>query len=890
MHQGSPQDENRVTPQDLERLSFNQYRYLSGKRSLVSPTGVETRLRSKTRQVFEILASQADGIVSKDELINLVWGDVIVTDDTLNQSIREIRKALGDTERKVLETVSRQGYILHAVKKSAAEETNPTAAQKKRLQNRPVLPLIAAAVLCVLGISYGLMHQSTDTEDTTVASATTASNSIDNTLNNNTEIVTPQALPIAVADSSLSQSVRENLEVSVELTGSIKSERAEDLVRSVVSELSRYSNIDPTQSQSTNTDYKLELYLHRVDSDAVNLQLHYLPSNELVLSENITFEQKNIASAMLMAGRVAALIGSPAGGAIGHHLMKVSRSKSAQELSRPECLAHGYGCTSCSGEFDTISQKAVQCIARILENDPTDPDAWALQSTILSRQYLWGSSLQEPLRTNKDKRHHLKSKAIEAATRAEALADGNNPSVYWGMVQAYLASCDADKAQVAIERGLNINPNDPNMLAVYGNFLSYVGKWDQGKELVQQAQHSDLRFFKNWWYMAEAKWYYRRGEYQQAYDIFIKSFNERNWLSHLQLAYTLPHLGRIEEAKQALEDFMRVAPAMTREHVYEFYNSYCFDDEFLNRVKTAFDLIDMPSRGSGDNFDEIRPISASVERIADRTVEYVDVGDGIPLLFVHGSMSDYRTWGYMLLPMSERHRFLSYSLRYFGTLDWPEGKIQFDENVDAQDLISFIEHKNLGPVYLVGWSRSGSITSMVARARPDLVKGLIVYEPVLNELLDPETNPDAVTEGRLNFSRVADYVEKGDPESAVKVFFETALERKPGEFFAEPTALQRVLLDNARTVPLNFSEPAPNQPVVNCDYIKEIKVPGLILYGENTNPPWQYMSTRFAECMPQGQALAVRDANHDGPLSQPRLVTDHINRFIDSVEITAPEK
>ena len=276
MNQVSSQGDNGNTSQDLERLSFNEYRYLSGKRSLVSPAGVETRLRSKTRRVFEILASQADGIVSKDELINLVWDDVIVTDDTLNQSIREIRKALGDTERKVLETVPRQGYILHAVRTPAKEEINPTLAQKKRSQNRPVLLLIAA-VLCFFGISYALMHKSTITGDSTVATGTIASNSTSNTLNNKVEIVTPQASPIAAADTN--HSVRENLEVSVELIGNKKSEPAGDLVRSVVSELSRYSNIDPTQSQNVNTNYKLELSLHSGDPHTVNLLLHHLPSN-----------------------------------------------------------------------------------------------------------------------------------------------------------------------------------------------------------------------------------------------------------------------------------------------------------------------------------------------------------------------------------------------------------------------------------------------------------------------------------------------------------------------------------------------------------------------------------------------------------------------------------
>jgi pimeloyl-ACP methyl ester carboxylesterase len=88
--------------------------------------------------------------------------------------------------------------------------------------------------------------------------------------------------------------------------------------------------------------------------------------------------------------------------------------------------------------------------------------------------------------------------------------------------------------------------------------------------------------------------------------------------------------------------------------------------------------------------------------------------------------------------------------------------------------------------------------------------------------------------------------------------------------------LQRVVLDNARTLPLNFGEHAPNQPVVDCDYINTLKVPGLILYGEHTNYPWQA----------DGESIAVTNANHDGPLSQPQQVADLIDQFIQNVELS----
>lgn len=51
-------------------------------------------------------------LVTRDQLIQSVWGDTIVTDNSLAQCISEIRSVLGPTRSDGLETVPRRGYIL----------------------------------------------------------------------------------------------------------------------------------------------------------------------------------------------------------------------------------------------------------------------------------------------------------------------------------------------------------------------------------------------------------------------------------------------------------------------------------------------------------------------------------------------------------------------------------------------------------------------------------------------------------------------------------------------------------------------------------------------------------------------------------------------------------
>src|SRR5207253_8549847 len=70
------------------------------------------RLRPRSYDVLLHLARNAGRLVSKQELMDIVWKDVAVTDDSLVQCLMEIRRALGDAEH-VVETVRGRGYLFN---------------------------------------------------------------------------------------------------------------------------------------------------------------------------------------------------------------------------------------------------------------------------------------------------------------------------------------------------------------------------------------------------------------------------------------------------------------------------------------------------------------------------------------------------------------------------------------------------------------------------------------------------------------------------------------------------------------------------------------------------------------------------------------------------------
>lgn len=82
---------------------------------LFDAQGRPAGLRAQALRVLLVLGERAGQVVGKDELLRQVWGDVVVTEDSLVQAIGDIRRVLGAPGPEVLRTVPRRGYLLSLV-------------------------------------------------------------------------------------------------------------------------------------------------------------------------------------------------------------------------------------------------------------------------------------------------------------------------------------------------------------------------------------------------------------------------------------------------------------------------------------------------------------------------------------------------------------------------------------------------------------------------------------------------------------------------------------------------------------------------------------------------------------------------------------------------------
>jgi adenylate cyclase len=71
----------------------------------------EIELRRKNFQFLHFLVENAGRLISKEELAEVLWPNVTVGDDSVVQCVSDLRHALGDSQRRIIKTLPRRGYL-----------------------------------------------------------------------------------------------------------------------------------------------------------------------------------------------------------------------------------------------------------------------------------------------------------------------------------------------------------------------------------------------------------------------------------------------------------------------------------------------------------------------------------------------------------------------------------------------------------------------------------------------------------------------------------------------------------------------------------------------------------------------------------------------------------
>ncbi len=238
-----------------------------------------------------------------------------------------------------------------------------------------------------------------------------------------------------------------------------------------------------------------------------------------------------------------------------------------------------------------------------------------------------------------------------------------------------------------------------------------------------------------------------------------------------------------------------------------------------------------------------------------------------PVVMVHGSMD--RSAG--LLRLSRRidgeFRVVRYDRRGYGRSAHVGPPWTAPANV--QDLAGLVERTaHGGRVAIVGHSYGGNVALALAASRPDLVRGVVVYETPLS-WLDwwPGTTAGAAAMGAAG------------PGDAAEAFMRRLVGDEAWERLPTSTQQQRRAEGPAMVAELaDLRRQAPWQA-------GDVRVPVLALYGERGRPHHRAAMEHLGETLPDCRVEMVGDCGHAGPHTHAGVVAAPIVRFVRSLAV-----
>lgn len=245
-------------------------------------------------------------------------------------------------------------------------------------------------------------------------------------------------------------------------------------------------------------------------------------------------------------------------------------------------------------------------------------------------------------------------------------------------------------------------------------------------------------------------------------------------------------------------------------------------------------------------------------------ITYERVGEGPPLVLVHGGAVDSRIWRPQLAALADEFTVVAWDEPGAGrSSDIPTefGLVDY-----AHSLAALIEALALGPVHVAGLSWGGTVAVELYRHHPELVATLILagaYAGWKGSL--PEGEVDARVEGVLRMLAAPD--EKlahpnlfaGDP---------------PAEFVPlldEMTA--DVRRESLRTEVLVMAEADQR------DLLPRIAVPTLLIWGEQDVRSPLSVARQFEQAIPDTKLVVIPDCGHVSNLERPEEFNDAVRAF-----------
>ncbi len=278
------------------------------------------------------------------------------------------------------------------------------------------------------------------------------------------------------------------------------------------------------------------------------------------------------------------------------------------------------------------------------------------------------------------------------------------------------------------------------------------------------------------------------------------------------------------------------------------------------------------------------PPPANITDVNGTRLAYRLSGDrGAPVVFVHGSLGDLRSWARQENAFAQYFHVLVYSRRYHPPNPRVEDNQAYSPQLHAEDLAALVLTLDIAPAHIVG-SDYGAYTGLqLVRDHPQLVRSLVLAEPPIFSLLTGSEAGDSArrffyTNG-LDPARAA--FSRGDSVAGLRYYVDAVSGR--GTFDRLPPATRADMLAHSFEMRRELLTERPEYlPPVTCAELSRIMTPVLIVRGENSPRAFQVISDELARCLQSDTTVVIPGAGHPPQAGNPAYFNQVVARFLMS--------
>lgn len=250
------------------------------------------------------------------------------------------------------------------------------------------------------------------------------------------------------------------------------------------------------------------------------------------------------------------------------------------------------------------------------------------------------------------------------------------------------------------------------------------------------------------------------------------------------------------------------------------------------------------------------------------SLAYSDLGQGMPLVFLHAFPFNRTMWEPQLKALSRQFRVITVDLRGHGESDAPLWRYTMDQFAD--DVKGLLDHLSIQQAVLVGLSMGGYVMFAFYRRHRDRVKGLV--------FADTRAEPDSPEQTAWRF-RLAQRVYKEGIEAVVQEMLPKLL--APTSYQMKPALVQQVSAIMAGSQVsgivgdlMAIAERHDSVPLLNT-----ITCSTLVLVGEMDILTSPVENKRIADGISGARLQIVPSAGHLSNLEQPEIFNEAVRSF-----------